>query len=273
MRKSYLPLFLTFLSLLGSVSFPALGHSALPAEEDTDYSRVFREGTSNLISAQTYPADTFYLLFSHNFFGSSFPRGSNPAFYASYTPIEHLQIDSILTLRESPLEFEVGATYQVLDEAKGDWFNLAPRLAYNNRGHVFGLDLSASRFLIPEIWQVGLNYRLLSNAQGDSFNRVVNALGVNTVVRVYKHWHLFADIVLPLDTEILEKRGPVWQAGVKKRIPHTPHILTLYAGNTQQATLSGRTISPGANLADVFRVGFVFSIEIPSLTRLPERLF
>lgn len=264
-----------WIALNFAVNFSVFAHSetSYNLAEDTDYSRVFREGTSNLISAQTYAPDTLYLLFSHNFLSSSFPYGSNPAFYASYTPWKHIQIDSIMTIRSSPLELELGATYQLLDETQGDWLNLASRIAYNNRGHIFGFDLSASRFLIPEIWQVSLNYRFLSNAQADGFNRPVNGLGAHTIVRVYKHWHLFTDIVLPLDTEILQQRSPIWQVGIKKRIPHTPHILTLYAGNTQQATLSGRTISPGGNLADVFRVGFVFSIDIPALSHLPARLF
>ena len=242
-------------------------------EEDNDYTRVFREGTTNLTSAHAFDADSLYLLFSHNFFGSSFPRGSNPAFYAHYVPIPNLQVDSIIALRQSPLELELGLKYQLLNEYEGDLFSFAPRISYNSRGHALGLELSASRFIFDDLWQVGLDYRFLSNASGDGFDRMIHAVGFNTIVRVWKHWHLFADLSLPVDGDLLQRRGVIWHTGVKKRIPHTPHILTLYAGNTQEGTLTGRTISPGANLADVFRVGFIFSIEIPALTTLPSRLF
>ncbi|MBF2054177.1 MAG: hypothetical protein IGS03_12065 [Candidatus Sericytochromatia bacterium] len=245
----------------------------LEKEEDLDYTRVFREGTTNLTSAHTFDPDSLYLLFSHNFFGSSFPRGSNPAFYAHYVPLPNLQLDVIAALRQSPLELELGLKYQLLNEYEGDLFSLAPRIAYNNRGHILGFELSASRFVIEDLWQLGWDYRFLSNAREDGFDRMIHAFGFNTIVRVWKHWHLFADLSLPLDGDLLQRRGLIWHAGIKKRIPHTPHILTLYAGNTQEGTLTGRTISPGANLADVFRVGFVFSIEIPALTTLPSRLF
>lgn len=267
------------------VSALSLFHTVIPSpiyahemlhhhtSEDTDFTRVFREGSSNVTSAHVFDSDSLYLLFSHNFFGSSFPRGSNPAFYAHYVPIKNLQIDTIFALRQSPVEAELGVKYQWLNEYDGDLLSLSPRLAYNTRGNVFGAELAASRFIFSDLWQAGANYRFLSNASSDGFDRPIHALGFNTIVRVWKHWHLFADMTLPIDPDLLSRRGVIWQTGIKKRIPHTPHILTLYAGNSQEGTLTGSTISPGANLSDVFRVGFVFSIEIPALTTLPNRLF
>lgn len=281
---------LTTLLLTSTLSLPALAHDDELMEteldcrcesglseahhhgEDTDYSHAFKEGSPNLFTPHAVAPDTLYLGYSHNFFWTTLPRSSNPAFWFRYSPLERLQVDMLTTLR-SPLEFEFGLAYQLLDEYRGDWFSLTPRLSFNTRGTVAGGELSATKFILPDIWQVGLDLRGLSSGAEDGFQRPVAAIGANTMVRVWKHWHLFADLSLPLDSEILQQRSVLWSAGLKKRIPHTPHVLTLYAGNTQEQSLTGRTISPGSNLQDFFRLGFVFTIEIPELTRMPERLF
>lgn len=242
-------------------------------KEDTNYTRVFREGTQNMTSAQTYPADTLYLLFSHNYFVNTFPRGSNPAFVMHYTPIKRLQVDTLLAFRHKPVEFEGALKYQIWDEYEQDWLSLAPRLSFNTRDNVFGAELAAQKFLIPDIWQVGLQYNFISNATSDGYARPVNALGMSTIVRVWKHWHLFGDVVVPLDSEILNKQGVVWSAGLKKRIPWTPHILTFYVGNSQEQSLTGRTIAAGSALPDFLKIGFLFSIRIPELSQLPSKLF
>ncbi len=243
---------------------------------EDDFSRAFLEGTNNLFSASAVEADSFYLLYSHNFFQTSFPRSSNPAFWARYSPLDRLQIDALATLRTTvdyPIEAELGVGYQILNEDDGDWFNLMPRIAYNSRGHIFGAELAASKYLFSEIWQVGMNARFLSSGKADRFDRPVGAVGFNTMVRVWKHWHLFGDVVVPLDNEILQQRSVLWSAGIKKIIPDTPHVLTLFAGNTQEQSLAGRTISQSNVLGDVFRVGFVFSIDIEELSSLPAKLF
>lgn len=243
---------------------------------ETDFSRAFLEGTPNLLSPSAVAPDSLYLLYSHNFYQTSFPRGSNPAFWMRYSPLDRLQIDALASLRsttENPFEGELGVGYQILNEDDGDWFNLMPRIAYNSRGHVFGAELAATKYIFPEIWQLGLNARFLSSGKADSFDRPVGAIGLNTIVRVWKHWHLFGDVVVPLDGDILQNRSVLWSAGIKKRIPHTPHVLTLFAGNSQEQSLSGRTISPSNILGDVFRLGFVFSIDIDHLSQLPARLF
>jgi hypothetical protein len=236
------------------------------------HSKAFLEGTPNLTSPAAVDSDSLYLLYSHNFYQSSFPRGSNPAFWFRYSPLDRLQIDGLASLR-TPLELEVGVGYQILSEAEGDWFNLMPRIAYNSRGNLVGAELAANKYLFNEIWQVGLDARILSTGQPDGFDRPVAAMGFNTMVRVWKDWHLFGDVVVPFDSEILQKRSVLWSAGIKKRIPHTPHILTLFAGNSQEQSLAGRTISASNILSDVFRVGFVFSINIEDLSTLPAKLF
>ncbi|MGE3726935.1 MAG: hypothetical protein AB7I41_15350 [Candidatus Sericytochromatia bacterium] len=244
--------------------------------DENDFSRAFLEGSNNLFSASAVEADSFYLLYSHNFFQTSFPRSSNPAFWLRYSPLDRLQIDALATLRTTsdyPFEGELGLGYQILNEDDGDWFNLMPRIAYNSRGHIFGAELAASKYLFPEIWQVGLNARFLSSGKPDRFDRPVGAIGLNTMVRVWKHWHLFGDVVVPLDNEILQQRSVLWSAGIKKIIPDTPHVLTLFAGNTQEQSLAGRTISQSNVLGDVFRVGFVFSIDIEEVSSLPSKLF
>lgn len=239
--------------------------------EDRDYTRAFKEGSPNLTTPHVLEPDTFSLFYSHNFFVASVPFGSNPNFWAKYSPFENVQLDAMASLR-SPREFEFGLAYQLLDEYAGDWLSLTPRLAYNTRGNVFGAELSATRFIFPELWQVGLDARVLSNASGDSIDRPVAALGFNTMVRVWKHWHLYGDLVVPFDTELLQ-RPLLWSTGIKKRIPHTPHVLTLYVGNSQEQTLLGRTIGLEGQTSDLLKVGFVFSIEIPQVSRMPERLF
>lgn len=252
-------------------------HEHMHHGEDTDYSRAFKEGTPTLFSPSTVGADDFTLFYSHNFYWSSLPHGSNPAFWFKYSPLDRLQLDFIATLR-TPLELEGGVSYQILDETRGDWLSLTPRLSFNSRGTVFGGEVAASKFIFPEIWQVGLNAQVISSGAADSFARPVAAVGLNTIVRVWKHWHLFGDVVLPLDSEIIQKRSVLWSAGIKKRIPHTPHILTLYVGNEQEQTLSGRTISPVdlatiSSAADLLHVGFVFSINIDGVSHMGERLF
>lgn len=246
--------------------------------EDTDYTRTFKEGTLNIISPSTFKKDTFYILYSHNYYQASIPRGSNPAFHFNYTPIDRLQFDTILSLRAAPLEWEIGGKYQILDEFKGDPVSVTPRVSYNTRGNILGLDLSASKTFFTDIWQIGLGYRAL-NYFGDYkvdnlTSSFTHGIGVNTIVRVWKHWHLFGDAVIPFDATLLSQRGFIWSAGIKKRIPGTPHILTLYAGNSNESTLSGRSISTGnGKYPDMLKLGFQFSIGIPNLSKLPERLF
>ncbi|PKL77822.1 MAG: hypothetical protein CVV27_04485 [Candidatus Melainabacteria bacterium HGW-Melainabacteria-1] len=239
---------------------------------DLDYGRAFAEGSPLVFSASTVEADSLNIFYSHNFFWSTVPRGSNPAFWFKYSPLERLQIDAMTTLR-SPFEVEIGLAWQILDESKGDLLSLTPRLAYNSRGNLVGGEIAASRFIFPELWQVGADLRLLSTAEPDGFNRPVAALGFNTMIRVWKHWHLYGDVVVPFDGEILQQRSVLWSAGIKKRIPHTPHILTLYVGNAQEQSLAGRTISTSNKLGDVFRIGFVFSIAIDEVSHMPEKLF
>lgn len=241
-------------------------------EHESRHQQAFEEGSPNVYSASTVPQDHLYLVYSHNFFWSTLPRSSNPAFWAKYTPLEHLQLDVLTTLR-SPFELEGGISYQVFDERKGDMLSLTPRLSFNTRGNMVGGELTASRFIVEDLWQVGADVRVLSNASEDSFNRPVAAMGFNTMVRVWKDWHVFGDLVVPFDGDILSQRSLLWSAGVKKKIPHTPHVLTFYAGNTQEQSLSGRTLAPEGTQSDLFRLGFIFSIDIPSLTELPGRLF
>ncbi|PIQ24047.1 hypothetical protein COW64_21475 [bacterium (Candidatus Blackallbacteria) CG18_big_fil_WC_8_21_14_2_50_49_26] len=235
--------------------------------------RGFYEGTPNLFSPVAVNADSLHLIYSHNFFSASFPRSSNPAFWLKYSPLDRLQIDGLVALRETPAEGELGLAYQIFSEKSGDWLNLMPRVAYNTRGNLFGVELAANKFLVDDIWQVGLDARYLSTAKSDSFDRSLAAVGFNTMVRVWKDWHLFGDVVVPIDSEILQKRSVLWSTGIKKVLGGTPHVLTLYAGNTQEQSLSGRTISSSNLLSDVFRVGFVFSIDIEHLSELPARLF
>lgn len=247
-------------------------HKGHHGDEDTDFTKAFREGTPHLFSPNVVNADDFVLFYSHNFAFVTLPRGSNPAFWFKYSPLDKLQIDAMATLRD-PREFELGLAYQILDENRGDWLSLTPRLAFNTRGTLFGGELAASKYIFPEVWQLGADLRLLSTGNPDGFNRPVAALGFNTMVRVWKQWHLFADVAIPFDSEILSTRSVLWSAGLKKRIPHTPHILTLYAGNSQEQSLAGRTISASSDLANVIKLGFIFSIEIDSVSKLPERLF
>jgi len=84
--------------LLMNLAIPSYAHEN---DEEENFKRAFEEGTINLISPQVFDKDMFYILFSHNYFANSFPRGSNPAFQFSYVPIDNLQIDSILSLRQS----------------------------------------------------------------------------------------------------------------------------------------------------------------------------
>lgn len=254
-----------------SQSGPPSGHEGHHHAEES-YDRAFAEGTPTLFSPSTLNPDTFTLLYAHNFFWSTLPRSANPAFWFKYSPLQNLQADFMATLR-NPLELEVGLAYQILDEDRGDWLNLTPRIAYNSRGNLVGAEVAASKYIFPELWQVGLDARILSTGKPDGFDRPVAAMGFNTMVRVWNHWHLFGDVVIPFDSEILQTKSVLWTAGIKKRIPHTPHILTLFVGNAQEQSLSGRTISPSNVLADNFRLGFVFSIQIPQISDLPSRLF
>lgn len=247
------------------------GHEHHEEHHGSRHQQAFEEGSPNVYNASTVPQDHLYLMYSHNFFWTTLPRSSNPAFWMKYAPLEHLQLDLLTTLR-SPFELEGAVSYQVFDERKGDVLSLTPRLSFNTRGNVVGGEVSASRFIFEDLWQVGADVRFLSNGSADDIDRPVAAMGFNTLVRVWKDWHMFGDLVVPFDSGVLSERSVLWSAGVKKKIPDTPHVLTFYAGNAQEQSLSGRTISPGAGM-DFFRLGFIFSIDIPSLTELPGRLF
>lgn len=255
--------------LLSSV--PARADEENYAQETESFAHAFNEGSPNIFSAQVVGQDHFDLFFAHNFYSTSFPRGSNPTFWLKYSPLEHLQIDALSSMR-SPLELEFGLAYQVLEESAGDSFNLTPRLSFNTRGNFAGAELSASKFIWNEIWQVGMDARVLSSGQAENINRPVAAIGLNTIVRVWKDWHLFGDLVVPLDSELIQ-RQLLWSAGIKKRIPDSPHILTFYAGNSQEQSLSGRTLSAKGDLSDLFRVGFIFSIDIENVSTMADRLF
>lgn len=245
-----------------------------PHMSDYGYARAFQEGTPNRISPYAWPGDTLYLNFSHNYLLSTLPRGSSPTFFFSYSPpLGRLQLDAILSLRNSPVEFELGAKYQFLDEYEGHWLSLAPRLAYNTRGNLFGGEVTATKFIIPDIWQVGMDLRFLSTGQPDGFNQPVLGMGLSTMIRAWKSWHLFGEVVVPFNPEISSQRSLIWSTGIKKRIPDTPHVLTLFVGNSQEATLSGRTISAAGTAGELIRAGFYFSIGIPSLMEMPSRLF
>jgi hypothetical protein len=245
--------------------------------EDTDYTRTFREGTLNLVSPFTWKPDMFYILFSHNYFVSTFPRGSNPHFGFNYTPVKNLQLDALFTLR-APTEFEAGVKYQIFNEFEGDPISLAPRVSFNTRGSILGLDVSATKIFFGDVWQLGLGYRLLGylgDSKVDDLNgNFVHGIGANTIIRFWKHWHLFGDIVLPFDSSLIARNGFIWSAGIKKRLPGTPHILTLYVGNSNESTISGRTISTGnGKYPDMLKVGFNFSIGISNFSNFLEKLF
>jgi hypothetical protein len=262
--------------LLFSVSIPTYAHENNQGKEN--FKRAFEEGTINLVSPQVFDKDMFYVLFSHNYFLNSFPRGSNPAFQFSYVPIDNLQIDSILSLRQSPLEFELGIKYAIFDEFKGSPLSLAPRVSYNTRGNILGLDISASKIFFNDILQIGLGYRLLNyfgDSKLDNLNtNLVQGLGINTILRVWKQWYLFADAVLPFNSNLLNNNGFIWSTGLKKRIPDSPHVLTLYVGNVNENTISGRTVSTGnGKYPDMLKVGFLFSIGIEEVSKLPSKLF
>lgn len=243
-------------------------------EEDKDFTYAFREGSLNLISANTFKPDTFYIQYSHNFFANSFPRGSNPAFLLSYAPIKNLQLDSVVTLRNSPVEWELAAKYQVLNEADGAPFSFSPRVAFSGRGNVVGVDLALSKIFFEDKLQLGLDYSFQSDAKSDWEAGMFNAIGANAIVRVWKHWNVYGDVFVPLNSALMAKNGFIWSAGLKKRIPDSPHILTLYVGNTNEASLSGRTISTSANkYPDALKVGFNFSIGIEDLSKMGKKLF
>lgn len=238
------------------------------------FNKVFKEGSLNIVSPFAYDRDTFSIQYSHNYYLSSFPRGSNPYFSLSYSPINNLQADFAVTLRD---EFEGGIKYQIFNEFAKDLFSLTPKISFNSRGRVAGLDITASKVFFNDIWQLGLNYRLM-NYFGDPkidglTSTFAQAIGVNTIVRVWNNWSLFGDAVIPFDSNLISQKSFVWSAGIKKRIDYSPHIVTLYVGNTNESTLTGKTFSSVAKYPEALKVGFNFSIDIENFTQLPKRLF
>lgn len=271
MKKLLLALFTTAL-----FTTPVLAHGDEHKEEHhkEDKLIVFKEGTMNLISASTFSPDSLYIMYAHNFYQSTFPRSSNPVFSFSYTPIKNLQIDALATLRNNPLEYEIGAKYQLLNQVEGAPVSLSARAAFNNRGNIGGGDLSISRIFFDDILQIGTNYSIQSDASVDGYKGLFQAAGANAILRVWKHWYLFGDAMIPFNTTLLNKNGFTWSAGIKKKIPHTPHILTIFAGNQNEYTMSGRTISTSSGkFNEVLKVGFNFSIDIEELSKMPEKLF
>lgn len=236
---------------------------------------VFKEGTFNVVSPFSFEADDCYVQFTHNYYLNSFPRGSNPYFNIGYTPINNLQFDLGVALRDS-VELEGGIKYQIMNEFEGAPLTVASRLAYNTRGKIAGLDITAAKVFFDDVFQIGLNYRVFNyfdsgKVDGLSTN-LVQAIGANTIVRVWNNWSLFADGVVPLDSNLMSK-GFTWSAGIKKRIDYSPHILSLYVGNSNESTISGKTLSTMNKYPDALKVGFDFSINIEHLSKLPKMLF
>lgn len=245
---------------------------SVPNIPNGNHLMLFEEGTPNIVAPHTWKKDLFYGSFSHIWFLQSFPKGSNPSAFLSYTPVDNFQVDVIATLRDG-FETEFGAKYQVFNQFKGDFLSLTPRIAYNTRGNIFGLDLSADKVFFKDRLSLGLNYTIFNTGEPDGVKGVVQALGANSILRIFGHWYLFGDTVIPLDPKLIASKGFVWSAGIKDQMRGTPHNATIYIGNSNLRTLSGRTLSVNNIYPDVIRVGFEFSVIIEELRRLPELIF
>jgi hypothetical protein len=259
---------------LSIITLPSLAGEETQAEKkpNTDYRLLFNEGTPNLVSPHVWKKDTLFTMVSHNWFVQSFPKGSNASGAISYTPFNNFQVDGLLTLRGG-IEAELGLKYQLLNQEEGASVSFSPRAAYNTRGNIFGIDLCIDRIFFEDRLQLGLSYTFLSSGAPENVNHIVQAVGLNTTTRVWGHWYLFGDIVLPLDEKLITSKGFIWSAGIKDQMIGTPHNLTLYIGNTNLHTLTARTISVNNTYPDVLRAGFEFSIIFEELAKLPKLIF
>lgn len=239
---------------------------------NSDHFMLFEEGTPNIVSPHVWKAGQLSAVFSHIWFKQDFPKGSNPAGFIRFAPIDNFQIDGLVTTRNG-VELEVGTKYQIFNQAKGDFLSLSPRISYNNRGNVFAGEVSADKVFFDNRLSLGLSYSFLNNADSDGIKSYYQTIGLNSILRVWGHLYLFGDIVLPLDTNTIKNRGFVWGAGIKDQMTGTPHNATLYIGNSNAASVTGRNISVNNNYPDVLKLGFEFSIVIEDISKLPKMIF
>lgn len=262
----------TFLVSFLIISTNQKSYSEEKHKPNSNHLMLFQEGTPNVTSAHVWEQNQLYTKLGHIWFYQDFPRGSNPYGYLSYTPIQNLQIEGFGSLRNN-LELEVATKYQLLNEYKGDFISLSPRLSYNSRGNVFGAELSIDKIFFEDRLMLGASYSVLNASPTDNITSIYQTVGLNSIVRVWGHWNLFGDIVLPLDSTLISKKGFIWSAGIKDQMMGTPHNFTLFVGNYNVGSVTGRNISEGNTYPDVIKMGFEFSIIFEDINELPKLIF
>lgn len=270
--KNLLKIALVLASFVSLFPFNAYAEENKTDKPNSNHLMLYEEGTPNIVSPHVWQKGLLSATFSHIWFNQDFPKGSNPAGLVSYTPIDNFQIDGGVTIRNG-FEFEVGTKYQIFNQYKGDFLSLSPRLSYNTRGNVFAGEISADKVFFDDRLSIGLSYSFLNNASSDGIKTYYQTVGINSIVRVWGHWYLYGDLVLPIASSLITSRGFVWGAGIKDQMMGTPHNTTLYIGNSNVNTVTGRNISVSNTYPDIIKLGFEFSIIIEDITKLPKLMF
>lgn len=267
--QKLLKYFLIVSGLILSISLNVLSEENKP---NSNHLMLYEEGTPNIISPHVWKKGLFYSKFGHVWSYQSFPKGSDPYGNISFTPIDNLQVDSAISIRNN-LEFEIGTKYQLLNQYKGDFLSLSPKLSYNTRGNVFGAEISADKIFFDDRLMIGASYSFLNNASTDGINSYYQTVGLNSIIRFWGHWNLYGDIVLPINSNLINSKGFIWSAGIKDQMMGTPHNVTLFIGNSNVNTITGRNISDSNVYPDTLKVGFEFSIIFEDVSKLPELIF
>lgn len=242
------------------------------SKPNSSYLMLYEEGTPNIISPHVWKKNLLFAKFGHAWFYQDFPFGSNPYGNISFTPFDNFQIDSILSTRDK-FEIEIGTKYQIFNQYKGDFLSLSPRISYNTRGNVFGAELSADKVFFEDRLMLGISYSFLNASPIDKVSTFYQTVGLNSIFRFWGHLNIFGDIVVPIDINTINTNGFNWSVGLKDQMMGTPHNVTLYIGNSNVNTITGRTISGGNKYPNVLKMGFEFSIIFEDITKLPNLIF
>lgn len=231
----------------------------------------FDYGTPGIPSPLNIKGGQMYFRMSHRYNAATFPSDSAPALNLGIGLSQQLNLDFVTSTRNVPLDGELTARYQFLDEYEGAPFALTTRLGYTT--HLGGSGIAevttSKNNLLPNLG-VGVVGRYFSYVGDYTVNPGwMTAAGIGLSYAIGDGVTLVGDVVAPFDRSVIDADGFNWSAGLEWWMPDTPHVLTLMVGRFGPGTTHGRTFSPDK---DNLRVGFEYHVHFDT-PYWPRRTF
>jgi plastocyanin len=216
------------------------------------------ERTPNVSGGWVGGPHNLHFNFVHRFNNSGKPERkvtNRPTFTLAYgLPIGLLAgvqyVTSSDIVANYPNEWEPFARYALLVEDRGHPVDLAATAAYNTSAESVDGELSVARRIGP--------FRLLASGRAFSAGYAADAryaVAAGATIRLNRWLAVAGDYGTLIDRLPGESRP--WGVGVQLGIPLTPHSISLYATNTNSATLQG-----AARGGEEKRWGFEFTVPV-----------